>query len=195
MITLRCVSGSTKPVYDTPFSAKRRLADCVGVVRAAVFHVLLQSFSGLYATDPASASQSTFRCGRAIGRRLLHFAASSLPLPGIRAAIEGACSAWRSQIGIYRQASTQPGPSVRHNETIVHQRGGQPGVARAAAARARAWVSRRQVGHGPVGWSIDLIVCCGTSWRKPICCWCRTNGGQSAESGSDFWNHQNPSRR
>ena len=149
-------------------------------------------------TDPASARRSTFRCCRAIGTRLLHFAASSLPLPRTRAALEGAGSAWRSQIGIYRQASTQPdsaGPSVRHNETIVHQRGGQPGVARAAAARTRAWVSRRQVGPGPVGWSIDLIVCCGTSWRKPICCWCRTNGGQSAESESDFWNRQNPSRR
>src|SRR3989442_14918346 len=33
---------------------------------------------------------------------------------------------------------------------------GQPGVARAAAARARAWVSRNQVGHGSVGWSIDF---------------------------------------
>ena len=78
---------------------------------------------------------------------------------------------------------------------LSNQRGGQPGVARAAAARARAWVSRSQVGHEPVGWSIDLIVCCGTSWRKPTCCWCRTNGGPSAESESDFWNRQNPSRR
>src|SRR5436190_934899 len=149
-------------------------------------------------TDPASASQSTFRCGRAIGTRLLHFAASSLPLPGTRAALEGAGSAWRSQTGIYSQAFTQPdsaGPNVRYNETIIYQRGGQPGVAGAVAARARAWVSRSQVGHGPVGWSIDLIVCCGISWRKPTCCWCRTNGGQSAESESDFWNRQNPSRR
>ena len=149
-------------------------------------------------TNPASASRSTLRCGRAIGARLFHFAASSLPLPRTRSAIKGACPARRSQTGIYGQASKQPdsaGPSIRYDETIVHQRGGQPGVARAAAARARAWVSRTQVGHGPVGWSIDLIVCCATSWRKPTCCWCRTNGGQSAESESDFWNRQNPSRR
>lgn len=149
-------------------------------------------------TDPASASRSTFRCGRAIGARLLHFAASSLPVPRTRAAIEGACSARRSQTGIYGQASTQPnsaGAGIRYNETIVHQRGGQPGVARAAAARARAWVSRSPVGQGSVGWSIGLIVCYGTSWRRPTCCWCRTNGGQSAESESDFWDRQNPSRR
>ena len=149
-------------------------------------------------TDSASASRSTFRCCRAIGTRVFHFAASSLPVPRTRATIEGPCSAWRSQIGIYSQASTQPdsaGPSVRHNETIVDQRGGQPGVARAAAARTRAWVSRRQVGPGPVGWSIDLSVCCGTSWRKPTCCWCRTNGGPSAKSEKEFLNRQSPSRR
>jgi hypothetical protein len=149
-------------------------------------------------TASASASRSTFRCSRAIGARLLHFATSGLPLPRTRSAIESAGSARRSQTGLYGQASTQPdsaGPGIRYNETIVHQRGGQPGVARAAAARARAWVSRSPVGHGPVGWSIDLIVCCGTSWRKPTCCWCRTNGGPSAESEKEFLNRQSPSRR
>jgi hypothetical protein len=149
-------------------------------------------------TGPASASRSTFRCGRAIGTRLLHFAASSLPLPRTSSATEGACSARRSKTGIYGQASARPdsaGPGVRYNETIVHQRGGQPGIARATAARARAWVSRSQVGHGFVGWSIDLIVCCRTSWRKSTSCWCRTNGGQSAESEKKLWNRQNPLRR
>jgi hypothetical protein len=149
-------------------------------------------------TDPTAASRSSCRSGRAIGTRVLHFAASSVPLPRTRAAIEGACSARRSQTGIYGQASTQPdsaGPGVRYKETMVHQRGGQPGIARAAAARARAWVSRSPVGHGPVGWSIGLIVCCGTSWRKPTCCWCRTNGGQSAEWEKEFLNRKNPSRR
>jgi hypothetical protein len=126
------------------------------------------------------------------------FAASSLPLSRTSSAAEGACSARRGQTGIYGQASTQPdsaGPGVRYDETIVHQRGGQPGVARAAAARPRAWVSRSQVGHGPVGWSIDLIVCWRTSWRKRTSCWCRTNGGQSAESEKEPLNQQNPSRR
>ena len=148
--------------------------------------------------DLASASGSTFRCCRAIGAGLLHFAASSLPLPGTRAALERACSARRSQIGIYIQASTQPdsaGPGVRCNETIVHQRGSQPSVARAIATRARAWVSRSQVGNGPVGWSIDSIVGCRTSWRKSTSCGCRTNGGQSVESEKELWNRQNPSRR
>jgi hypothetical protein len=56
-------------------------------------------------------------------------------------------------------------------------------------------VSGSQVGHGPVGWSIDLIVCCRTSCRKPTSYWCRTSGGQSAESEKEVWNRQNPLRR
>jgi hypothetical protein len=147
---------------------------------------------------PASASQSTFRCGRTVGTGLLHFAASSLPLPRASSAAERACPAKRSQIGIHGQASTaldSAGPGVRYNKTIVHQRGGQPGVARAAAARARAWVSQTQAGHGPVGWSIDWIACCRTSWRKSTSCWCRTNGGQSAESEKRLLNRQNLLRR
>jgi hypothetical protein len=149
-------------------------------------------------TGPASASRSTFRCGRAAGAGLLYFAASSLPLSRTSSAAEGARSARRGQTGLYGQASTQSDsacPGVRYNERVVHQRGGQPGIARAAAARARAWVSRNQVGHGPVGWSIDLIVCFRTSWRKPTSCWCRTNGGQSEESEKEVRNRQNPLRR
>ncbi len=149
-------------------------------------------------TGPTSASRSTIRCGRAACAGLLYFAASSLPLPRTSAATEGASPSRRSQTGLYGQASTQLDsacPGVRYNETTVDQRGGQPGVARADAARARAWVSRSQVGHGPVGWSIDLIVCCRTSWRKPTSCWCRTSGGQSAESEKEVWNRQNSLRR
>ena len=149
-------------------------------------------------TGLASASRATFRCGRTPGAGLLDFAASSLPIPRTSSATEGAGTARRSQIGIYGQASTQPdsaSPGVRHNETIVYQRGGQPGVARAAAARTRAWVSRSQFGHGLVAWNIDLIVCCRTNWRKRTSCWCRTNGGQSAGSEKERWNRQKPTRR
>src|SRR5262249_22556343 len=42
--------------------------------------------------------------------------------------------------------------------------------ARAAAARARAWVSRNQFGSAPCSWNIDSIVCCQTSSRTCISC-------------------------
>ena len=102
---------------------------------------------------PTAACRSTLRCGRAPGAGLLYFAASSLPLPRAGSATEGASPSHRSQIGVYRQTSTQPdsaGPSVRCHQTIVHQRGSQPGIARPAPTRARAWVSRDQIGPGPV---------------------------------------------
>jgi len=146
----------------------------------------------------ASASGSAFRRCRAIGAGLLHFAAPSLPLPRVCSATEGADRSQRSQAGVYRQASTQPdsaGPSVRGNQTIVHQRGGQPGVARAATARARAWVSRNQIGHGPVVWNIDLIACCRKSWRKSTSCWSRKNGGQWPETRKRRRARRNPVRR
>ena len=149
-------------------------------------------------TGSASASRPILRCGRAAGAGLLHIASSSLSLPRTSSAPEGTCSARRGQISIHRQASKQPdsaGPGTRYQETIVHQRGGQPGVVRAAAARARAWVSRSQTGHEPIAWNIDLIVCCRTNWRKSTSCWCRTNGGPSAESQKERWSRQNPSRR
>jgi len=149
-------------------------------------------------TSPAWAGRSAGQCRQATGARLFHFAASSVPIPRTSSATEGARPSSRSQTGIYRQASTQPdsaGPDVRGYQSIVHQRGGQPGIAGAAAARARAWVSRKQIGDTPFSWSIDLIACYRTSWCKFTSCWCQTNGGPSAESGNDLWNRQNPSGR
>ena len=103
-----------------------------------------------------------------------------------------------SKLAFTVKTSAQPdsaGPGVRHKERIVHQRGGQPGVALAVAARARAWVSRGQLGREPAAWSIDLIVCCRTNWHRHTSCWCRTNGGQLAESERIRWNQPNRLRR
>jgi hypothetical protein len=149
-------------------------------------------------TGPAAANRSTFRSCRATGAGVLDFDASSPSLPRTSSATEGACSCRRGQTGIYGEASTQPdtaGPGVLYNKASVHQRGGQPGIARATAARARAWVSRSQFGRGPAGWSIDLIVYWRTNWRKFTSCWCRTNGSLWAESEKKVLNRQEPSRR
>lgn len=152
-----------------------------------------QSRTGLH-----SAGRATFRCSGTSVAGLLYFNSSSLPLPRTSPATEGASAVRRSQAGIYSQASTQPdseGPGVRDNQTIVHQRGGQSCVARAATARTRAWVSRGQLGCGPVIWNIDSTVCCRTNWRRRISCWCRTKGGQSREPEKRLLNRQNRLRR
>src|SRR5437667_2779182 len=88
----------------------------------------------------------------------------------------------RSQTGIHGEASAQPDsarPDVRGGKRIVHQRGGQPSLARAAAARARAWVSRNQFGDELCSWNIDSIVCCQTSSLTCISCWFPIDTSQS----------------
>ena len=143
----------------------------------------------------ASARGSTFRCCRTTSAGLFNFAASSLSLPRACSATEQANPSRRNQVGFYRQASAKPdsaGPIIRCNQAIVHQRGGQPGVARATAARA--WVSRNQTGHGPVVWNIDWIVCCQRNWHKSTSCWSRKNDGQWAEAQKSPRNRRSPVR-
>jgi hypothetical protein len=145
----------------------------------------------------ASANRSPFRCCPTTGPGLLPFTASSLPLPRAGSATEGASPSHRNQVGVYRQTSTQPdsaGSSVRCHQTIVHQRGGQPGIARTAATRARAWVSRDPIGHGPVVWNIDSIAGCRKNWCKSISCWCPRSGGQW-EARKGLWYRPSPVRR
>jgi len=134
---------------------------------------------------PAAACRSTLRCGRTVSPRLLHFATSSLSLPRTSSAAETADPAKRSQTGIHGEASTEPDSAradVRCGQKIVHQRGGQPSVARAAAARARAWVSRNQFGHASYSWNIDSTVCCQTNWRTCINCSSPIDASQSEEN-------------
>jgi hypothetical protein len=129
-----------------------------------------------------AASRSTLGCGRTVGPGLLHFAASSLSLPRTSAASETADPTPRSQTGIHRQTATQPGPARAHvcrGQRIVHQRGGHPSIARAAAARARAWVSRNQFGTALSSWNIDSTVCRQISSRTCISCSCRIGASQS----------------
>src|SRR5215472_2251375 len=109
---------------------------------------------------PAAACRSSFRCGRAVGPGLLHFAAPSLSLPRTSSSAEGAGPAKRSQTRIHSQAASQLGAAcadVRCGKRIVDQRGGQSSVARSAATRARAWVSRSQFGNGTCNWNIDWV--------------------------------------
>ena len=136
-------------------------------------------------TGLASTYRATLRCGRTPGARLLDFAASSLPLPRTSSATETAGPAKRSQAGIHRQTPTQPDPARAHvccGKRIVHQRGGQPSIARAAAARARAWVSRNQFGDGTCRWNIDSTVCCQISSLMCTSCSCQINVSPSAEN-------------
>jgi hypothetical protein len=133
---------------------------------------------------PLAAGRSTLRCSRADGAGLFHIAASGLSLPRTSSAAKTPGPARRSQTGLHGEASSQPRSARAHfccGQRIVHQRGSQPSVARAAAARARAWVSRNQFGHEPCSWNIDSIVCCQTNLLTCTTCSCQTDASQSEE--------------
>ena len=133
---------------------------------------------------PVAAFRSSLRRSRTTGPGLLHFAASSLSIPRTSSTAERADPAHRSQTSIHRQTSTKPGPARAHvccGQGIVHQRGGQPSVARAAATRARAWVSRNQVGDAPYSWNIDLTVCCPINSHTCMSCSSPIDARQSEE--------------
>ena len=133
---------------------------------------------------PVAACRSTLRRGRTVGPGLLHFATSSLSVPRTSSTAERADPAQRSQTGIHGQTSPQPSPAranVCRGQRIVHQRGGQPSVARAAATRARAWVSRNQVGAAPYSWNIDLTVCCPINSHTCMSCSSPIDASQSEE--------------
>ena len=130
----------------------------------------------------AAACRGTLRCGRTVGPGLLHFTASSLSLPRTSSAVKRTGPTKRRQAGIHGQASTQLGSAcadVRCGKRTIHQRGSQPSVARSAATRARAWVSRSQFGNVTCSWNIDSTVCCQTSSRTCINCSCRISASQS----------------
>ena len=135
-------------------------------------------------TGPASPGGPAIRCGQATCEGMFHIPSSSPSLSRTSSASEVASSGQRSQAGIHRQASPQSGPTRAHvcrGQRIVHQRGGQPSVARAAATRTRAWVRRNQVGNAPSSWNIDLTVCCPTNSRTCMSCSSPIDASQSEE--------------
>jgi hypothetical protein len=146
-----------------------------------------QSRASQSCAGSAPAKSSVIRRCRPTGAGLFHFCAAGLSLSRSGASAEKTCLPKRTKAGVYGQAPTQPDSArtdIRRDETIVHQRGSQPSIARAAATRTRAWVSRSQADPTLFGWNFVLIVCCLTNWRMSTSCWYRINAGPSDQSDS-----------
>src|SRR5713101_7572164 len=116
------------------------------------------------ATQPrarfAAAVGATARCRRAPGARLLYLSATGLSLPAASAAAERASGRGRVEVGIHGEAAAQldsTGAVVRICQRTLDQRSGQPCVARAAATRARSWLSRSRLYYALFSWSIVSI--------------------------------------
>src|ERR1700694_2061117 len=131
---------------------------------------------------PAAAVRSTARGSRAVSARVCDIPTTGLSLPTTSSADEAAGPGSREggEAGVYGQALAQfdsTSTVVRQRERVVDQRSGQSGLARTAARRARAWLSRSQLRDALCSWNIASIVCCQKSWPRSIRYWYQTNVG------------------
>lgn len=125
----------------------------------------------------APAPRSFAGCGRTTRSGLRHLSASSLPLSSTGPTTEGKGKGERSEACLYRQTPTQPDSTravIRICQEVAHQRRGQQGSRRTAAARARSWLSALQP-SATFNSSIVSIVCCRRNWRWLTGCWSPTD--------------------
>src|SRR6266481_5328487 len=96
------------------------------------------------------------------------------------AATETANPGERRQARVYgktatRLDSTRTALCTRQEATC--ERGGRAGIARAGTTRARAWVSRNQLGHTLSSWNIAWIDCYRRNWLRFINYWYPSSAG------------------
>jgi hypothetical protein len=130
--------------------------------------------------------------GRAVGPRLFHLSSTSLSVPPTSTATENTRCGRRGQTCIHRKTTTRPDATrtvVRICQRIVHQRGCQPGLIGAAAARGRSWLSRSWLNHAPCSWSIGSIDYWQRNWRRSINCWCPTSARRLAQPSAQQRRH------
>src|SRR5262244_718661 len=125
-----------------------------------------------------------------VGARVFDLPSTSPSLHPTCAATETANPGERRQAGVYRKAATQPDSTrtaLCTRQEAACERGGRAGVARAGTTRARAWVSRNQLGHTFSSWNIAWIDCYRKSWLRLIDYWYPSSVGQPTEQPANMW--------
>jgi hypothetical protein len=130
----------------------------------------------------AAAVRAIARCRRALGARLFHLSATGVSILAACPGTERAGRGWRVKVSVHGEVAAQFDPTgavVRIRQKALDQRSGPASVARAAATRARSWLSRSRLNHALFTGSIGSIGCCRRSWPKPIRCCFPINVGRS----------------
>ena len=134
-------------------------------------------------SESATRIRSTARGRRADGTRMFHLSPPGVSLPPTSGTAEGAAGRQRTEVGLYGETGTQfdsAGPVVRICQEPLHQRSGQPCLARSAATRARAWL--RAAPLETFALNIGLIVCLKISWHRSFRPWRQKSSGSLAQS-------------
>ena len=119
----------------------------------------------------AAAVQGTCPGRHRVGARVFDLPSASPSIHPTRAATETAHPGRRRQARVYSQAATQldsTRTALCTRQEAARERGGHAGVARAGTTRARAWVSRNELGHTLSSWNIAWIDCYRRSWLRLI---------------------------
>ena len=96
----------------------------------------------------------------------------------------------RRQARVYGKTATQldsTRTALCTRQEAARERGGHAGVARAGTTRARAWVSRNQLGHTLSSWNIVWIDCYRRSWPRLINYWCPSSAGPPVGQPAKMW--------
>jgi hypothetical protein len=128
----------------------------------------------------AAAVQRTCPGRHRVGARVFDLPSTSPSLHPTCAATETANPGERRQARVYRKTATQldsTRTALCTRQEAACERGSRAGVARAGTTRARAWVSRNQLGHTLSSWNIAWIDCYRRSWLRLINYWYPSSAG------------------
>ena len=138
----------------------------------------------------AAPMPGTCRGGYEVGTRMFDLPSASPSLPPNRATTETAGPGERKQAGVYGEAATQldsTRAAVCTCQETARERGGHASVARTRPTRARAWVSRNQLGHTFSSRNIVWIDGYRKSWRRFMNYWCRSSVEQPVGPLANLW--------
>src|SRR5260370_37247846 len=129
--------------------------------------------------------------GRHRGRaRVLDLPSAGPSVRPTGAATETANPGERRQARVYGEIATQldsTRPALCARQETARERGSHAGVARAGTTRARAWVSRNQLGLTLSSWNIVWTDCYRRSWLRLINYWYLSSAGRRVGRPANIW--------
>ena len=138
----------------------------------------------------AAAVQRTCQSRRRVGARMFDLASAGPSLYPNRATAETANPGERKQAGVYGETATQldsTRTALCARQETARERSSHAGVARAGTTRARAWVSRKELGLTLSSWNIVWTDYYRRSWLRLINSWYLSSAGRPVEQPAKMW--------
>ena len=138
----------------------------------------------------AAAIRTTCPGGHRVGARVFDLPSASPSLHPTGAATETPHPGERRQARVYGKTAAQldcTRSSLCARQETAPERGRHTGFAGVVPTRARAWVSRNELGPTLSSWNIVWIDCNPRSWLRLINSWYPSSAGQPVEQPAKMW--------